>query len=147
MSDSNAVALPLVEVRRLLTQGKVREMEDVTDICSLMMASLIDKEITSGQSREIRQWAELMFTSVQAVSGGEQDINYITQLIQMNNITAPEQLAEPDPIQADIIDVSEATPSKIAREGEPISTKEEPRTIPCAMDFEYENCVSLLIEE
>mgnify|MGYP003642993822 FL=1 len=144
MSDSNAVALPLVEVRRLLTQGKVREMEDVTDICSLMMASLIDKEITSGQSREIRQWAELMFTSVQAVSGADQDINYITQLIQMNNIAAPEQLAEP---QAEFIDVIEATPSKNSREGEPISTKEEPRTIPCAMDFEYENCASLLIEE
>ena len=141
---TTAVALPLVEVRRLLTQGKVREMEDVTDICSLMMAALIDKEITSGQSREIRQWAELMFTSVQAVSGADQDINYITQLIQMNNIAAPEQLAEP---QAEFIDVIEATPSENSREGEPISTKEEPRTIPCAMDFEYENCASLLIEE
>jgi|TARA_R110000782_G_scaffold33691_1_gene81084 hypothetical protein len=119
-------------------------MEDVTDICSLMMAALIDKEITSGQSREIRQWAELMFTSVQAVSGADQDINYITQLIQMNNIAAPEQLAEP---QAEFIDVIEATPSENSREGEPISTKEEPRTIPCAMDFEYENCASLLIEE
>ena len=147
MSDTNAVALPLVEVRRLLTQGKVREMEDVTDICSLMMASLIDKEITSGQSREIRQWAELMFTSVQAVSGADQDINYITQLIQMNNIAAPEQLSEPNPIQADVIDIIGATPSEKGREGEPISTKEEPRTIPCAMDFEYENCVSLLAEE
>ena len=85
---------PVNQLKDKLLNGQVREMTDVTDICTLMMGALLTKQLKPGESREIRQWAELMFTSVQAATGEGNDINYITQLIQMNNIEAPQELTD-----------------------------------------------------
>jgi len=88
MADSKLPALrgaSVVQVLSKLKAGKVRELDDVTDLCGDMMAAIISREIPTSMAKELRQWAELMYSSVQAQrSDGDGDINFVTQLIQMN---------------------------------------------------------------
>tara|TARA_R110002012_G_scaffold270528_1_gene454935 strand:+ start:307 stop:618 length:312 start_codon:yes stop_codon:yes gene_type:complete len=99
---------PVQQLKEKLLNSQVREMTDVTDVCTLMMGALLSKRIKPGESREIRQWAELLFTSVQAATGEGNDINYITQLIQMNNIEAPQELTDSQPeMQPQLLTIGE----------------------------------------
>jgi hypothetical protein len=61
------------------------------------MQAIAEKEITTGAAREMRQWAELMYTSIQVQQGGDNDISFITNLVQMN-INGQQQEA-PKPIE------------------------------------------------
>lgn len=76
----------LTRVFTMLQSGKVRELNDITDLCSEAMAAIVKKEMPTAVARELRQWAELMYTCVQAqrVSGDGGGVNFVTQLIQMN---------------------------------------------------------------
>lgn len=77
-SESMSTAL------ELLRAGKVRELDQVLDLAAEISGAVMRREITTSASRELRQWAELMYTCIQAenvVQGG--DTNFVTQLIQI----------------------------------------------------------------
>ena len=100
-------ALSLQKITDLLQSGGVRELNDITDLCSEMMSAVVKKQITTGASRELRQWAELMFTCVQAQrSGGDGDINFITQLVQMNAVEATAEPEIESPREVEVIDIN-----------------------------------------
>ena len=68
----------------MLSSGKIRELNDVIDISSEIASLLVKRELTSGTSRELRQWAELMYTCVQAQQvTADSGVNFITQLVQI----------------------------------------------------------------
>ena len=79
----------LARVSTTLQQKKVRELNDITDLCADAMTAIVKKEMSTAVARELRQWAELMYTCVQAqrVSGEGGGVNFVTQLIQMNGAT------------------------------------------------------------
>ena len=72
----------------MLSAGKIRELNDVIDISSEIASLLVKKELTSGTSRELRQWAELMYTCVQAQQvTADSGVNFITNLVQIAGAT------------------------------------------------------------
>lgn len=78
-------ASSLTQIFQMLQPGKIRELNDITDLCGEAMAALLRKDLNPSAARELRQWAELMYTCVQSQQvGSDGDVNYITQLIQMN---------------------------------------------------------------
>ena len=97
-------SVALARVFTMLENGKVRELNDITDLCSGAMAAIVKKEMPTAVARELRQWAELMYTCVQAqrTSGDGGGVNFVTQLIQMNgaNVEAREKVE-------DIFDIEE----------------------------------------
>lgn len=73
-----------LDLLTLLGSGKVRELNDIVDLAAEVGAAIVRKEMSTGAARELRQWAELMYTCVQAQqSGGDGDVNYISQLVQV----------------------------------------------------------------
>lgn len=80
----------LARVFTTLQSGKIRELTDITDLCAEAMSAIVKKEMPTAVARELRQWAELMYTCVQAqrVSGDGGGVNFVTQLIQMNGASA-----------------------------------------------------------
>jgi len=84
--NEELVTSPAVErMLVLLKEGRIRELHDITDLCAETMSAIVSQELTTGAARELRQWAELMFTCVQAQNPGDGDTNFITTLIQMNS--------------------------------------------------------------
>ena len=79
----------LARVFTTLQSGKIRELTDITDLCAEAMSAIVKKEMPTAVARELRQWAELMYTCVQAqrISGEGSGVNFVTQLIQMNGGT------------------------------------------------------------
>jgi len=106
MDTNDSGEAPLLEnLLALLKAGEVRELNDITDLCSEAMSALVKRQLSASAARELRQWTELMFTCVQAQSSSNDgDVNYITQLIQMNAI---DEKPEPKAITDDsaVIDV------------------------------------------
>ena len=100
---------PLLEnLLGLLKAGKVRELDDITDLCTEAMSALVTRQMSASTARELRQWTELMFTCVQAQQNtGDGDGTYITQLIQMNSVEEkpePKAIAEDAPV-IDVLDI------------------------------------------
>ena len=78
-------------VLALLSEGRIRELNDITDLCAEAMSALVKRQLSTGAARELRQWTELMFTCVQAQnSSSEGDVNFVTQLILMNTVEEAE---------------------------------------------------------
>ena len=109
-----------------LRKGKFRELHDVTDLCVEVMQAIAEKEITTGAAREMRQWAELMYTSIQVQQGGDNDISFITNLVQMNingdqkseapvtvEVQQPQMLQEPERAY-EVLDLDEILPKAVA---------------------------------
>ena len=72
----------------MLAAGNIRELNDVVDISAEIASLLVKKELTSGISRELRQWAELMYTCVQAQQvTADSGVNFITNLVQIAGAT------------------------------------------------------------
>ena len=91
----------------LAQTGKLRDSNDLKDFSAEMMGALLRKEVTVGASREMRQWAELIYSLIQteSMSNGGKEINFIGQLVQMSGIwglkpvieaAAQKQLPEPE---------------------------------------------------
>jgi hypothetical protein len=107
-----------------LRAGKFRELNDVTDLCVEVMQAIVEKEITTGAAREMRQWAELMYTSIQVQQGGDNDISFITNLVQMNinkeeapvtiDVQSPPPTLLPEPEDYAILDLDEILPKVAA---------------------------------
>jgi hypothetical protein len=72
------------DVRNLLVPGRIRDLDDITDLTTAMIRAFAEGDIHPGRSKEIRQWTHLLFTAV-AAKNPKQDapVNLITQLIQM----------------------------------------------------------------
>ena len=81
----------LERVLGLLSSGQIRELDDITDLCAEDMNAIVTKQLTTSAARELRQWAELMYTCVQAQRSQEGDVNFITQLVQMNGLDMTEE--------------------------------------------------------
>ena len=96
------VQSPPVALDSLLGAGKVRDLSNVTDICAEAMSALLHKQLGTAQSRELRQWTELMFTCLQVEKGvhSDGDVNYITQLVNIEaaKMEAP-QIVQVEPAQ------------------------------------------------
>ena len=76
--DSMSTALDL------LRTGRVRELDQVLDLAAEISGAVLRREITTSASRELRQWAELMYTCIQAENVTQNgDTNFVTQLIQI----------------------------------------------------------------
>lgn len=73
----------------LAKSGKLRGSNDLKDFSAEMMGALLRKEVTVGASREMRQWAELIYSLIQTESleNGGKEVNFIGQLIQMSGVT------------------------------------------------------------
>ncbi len=101
----------------LLGAGKVRDLSNVTDICAEAMSALLHKQMGTAQSRELRQWTELMFTCLQVEKGvhSDGDVNYITQLV---NIEAAKMEAP------QIVEVEQPQPKKVGTPTEEIMEAE-----------------------
>jgi len=68
----------------LLRSGRVRELDQVLDLAAEISGAVLRREITTSASRELRQWAELMYTCIQAENVTQNgDTNFVTQLIQI----------------------------------------------------------------
>jgi len=88
---------PPERVLELMQSGKIRTLDNVTDLCAEMMRALMKKEVSANGARELRQWAELIFTSVQSQTAQAEGDMFITQLIQMNNQDTPLPVLEAPP--------------------------------------------------
>ncbi len=69
----------------LLQAGRIRSLDDVTDVTALMIKAFAEGDIHPARSKEIRQWTELLYTAVSAKSpAAETQVNLITQLIALD---------------------------------------------------------------
>tara|TARA_R110000765_G_scaffold426680_1_gene543344 strand:+ start:895 stop:1329 length:435 start_codon:yes stop_codon:yes gene_type:complete len=77
----------------LAQTGKLRDSNDLKDFSAEMMGALLRKEVTVGASREMRQWAELIYSLIQteSMSNGGKEINFIGQLVQMSGVSLEEK--------------------------------------------------------
>ena len=92
----------------LLQEGRIRTLDDVVDLAAEVGGALLRKEIGTTTARELRQWAELMYTGIQAQQIGDSSnnsTNIIAQLVQiagtpqpLNSNSPQEKLAEPPPL-------------------------------------------------
>jgi len=75
-----------------LGASKVRSVEDVLDYAATCALAVANGGVPVKLSKELRLWGELMYSCVQAQNmlGGEGDVNFIGQLIQIaGNPEAP----------------------------------------------------------
>ena len=87
--------------------GSLRSSNDLKDFGAEMMGAIARKEVTVGAAREMRQWAELVFSliSMEGMTGGDSSVNIIGQLVQLSG--NPQQAVEtPAPPQKQIIEHS-----------------------------------------
>tara|TARA_R100000742_G_C4274946_1_gene95154 strand:+ start:783 stop:1217 length:435 start_codon:yes stop_codon:yes gene_type:complete len=77
----------------LAQTGKLRDSNDLKDFSAEMMGALLRKEVTVGASREMRQWAELIYSLIQteSMSNSGKEINFIGQLVQMSGVNLEEK--------------------------------------------------------
>ena len=74
------------ELRSLLVPGRVRTLDDVSDITAAMIRAFAEGDIHPGRSKELRQWTHLLFTSVAAKAPKQEtSVNLIAQLISMES--------------------------------------------------------------
>lgn len=78
------------DLRDRLDPGQIRDLDDVSDLVAGMIRAFCEGDIDIRRSKEIRQWTQLLFTSV-AAKNPKQDapVNLIAQLISMETPSAP----------------------------------------------------------
>lgn len=99
-------------VLALAQAGKLRDSNDLKDFSAEMMAGLLRKQVTVGVSREMRQWAELIYSLIQTESLKDtgSEVNFIGQLIQMSGVTVEEGQKQLEKSAAPQIIDAEVTP-------------------------------------
>ena len=69
----------------MLQKGRVRTLDDVADVATLMIKAFAQGDIHPARSKEIRQWTELLYTTVAAKSPTQDtSVNFIAQLISLD---------------------------------------------------------------
>ena len=84
----------------LLQEGRIRTLNDVVDLAAEVGGALLRKEIGTATARELRQWAELMYTGIQAQQIGDNSsnsTNIIAQLVQIAGTPQPLSPQEKSP--------------------------------------------------
>ena len=89
---SDEIAPATLDLLDRLAPGKIRSYEDITDIAGLVASGLLLEEISRQNAKELRGWAEVMYTCVAANSGtkdgaGSTTIQQLIQLSQQPNST------------------------------------------------------------
>lgn len=77
------------DLRNRLDPGQIRDLDDVSDLVAGMIRAFCEGDIDIRRSKEVRQWTQLLFTSVAAKNPKQEaPVNLITQLISMEAPTA-----------------------------------------------------------
>ena len=78
--------------------GSLRTSNDLKDFGAEMMGAIARKEVTVSAAREMRQWAELVYSLIQMenITGGDSSVNIIGQLVQLSGESA-KQIVEVTP--------------------------------------------------
>lgn len=72
------------ELAELLVPGRIRDLDDVSDVVTAMIRAFCEGQIDPRRSKEVRQWTHLLFTSVAAKNPKQEtSVNLIAQLISM----------------------------------------------------------------
>ena len=83
MSKKELPAVPQ-NLQQLLSQGRIRELNDVVDLAAEVASGVVHGDLTTNAARELRQWAELMYTCIQAQQvSGDGNVNFVAQLVQI----------------------------------------------------------------
>ena len=101
------------DLRAMLNPGKIRDLDDVSDLVSGMIRAFCEGDIDVRRSKEIRQWTQLLFTSV-AAKNPKQDapVNLITQLISLDS---------PQPAGRVVVDTTESAEQEPKQLGEALT--------------------------
>jgi len=90
MSGNNDLADDLppatLDLLERLAPGCIRSYENIADIAGLVASGILLKEITRQEAKELRGWAEVMYTCVAADSGTKDGAGQtiVQQLIQLS---------------------------------------------------------------
>jgi len=101
-------------ILKMAQAGKLRSSNDLKDFGAEMMGAIARKEVTVSAAREMRQWAELVYSLIQMErisGGGDSSVNIIGQLVQMSGEPAKQIVdatVEETP-ELDILDVDALT--------------------------------------
>ena len=98
----------------LLQQGRIRSLNDVVDLAAEIGGALLRKEIGTTTARELRQWAELMYTGIQAQQSddGASSTNIIAQLVQIAGTEPPKVMDVPEPAESEWEEAIKTMPMK-----------------------------------
>lgn len=78
------------DLRNMLDPGQIRDLDDVSDLVAGMIRAFCEGDIDIRRSKEVRQWTQLLFTSVAAKNPKQEaPVNLIAQLISMDTPAAP----------------------------------------------------------
>ena len=81
------------DLRDMLDPGKIRDLDDVSDLVSGMIRAFCEGDIDIRRSKEVRQWTQLLFTAVAAKNPKkEAPVNLITQLISLDTPQLTERI-------------------------------------------------------
>ena len=116
-AEMQALTLGVPNLEEILTDKRVRSVEDVLDYASTCAMAVANGNVPAKLSKELRLWGELMYSCVQTqnIVNGDGDVNFIGQLIQIAG--NPEVPSLKEVAQAKAIDVTpEEVPLKAANE-------------------------------
>jgi len=115
VEDDERVGVPNLDT--LLTDKRVRSVEDVLDYASTCALAVAKGNVPAKLSKELRLWGELMYSCVQTqnIVNGDGDVNFIGQLIQIaGNPEAPTLASAAKTIDVKPEEVSTIVPEKVA---------------------------------
>lgn len=110
----------------MLQKGRVRTLDDVADVATLMIKAFAQGDIHPARSKEIRQWTELLYTTVAAKSPTQDtSVNFIAQLISLDTpVERPRTVVD---VQAnegknviDLISSNTEEPQTLGKVAEPV---------------------------
>ena len=110
-------ALEIPNLDALLTDKRVRSVEDVLDYASTCALAVAKGNVPAKLSKELRLWGELMYSCVQTqnITNGDGDVNFIGQLIQIaGNPEAPTLASAAKTIDVKPEQVPTIVPEKVA---------------------------------
>ncbi len=98
MFDDDSDEVTPEAILEMAQAGKIRSSNDLKDFGAEMMGAIARKEVTVSAAREMRQWAELVYSliSMEGLTGGDSSVNIIGQLVQMSG-EPPKKVIEAQP--------------------------------------------------
>ena len=105
MEDIDLTPEVILEMAR---KGELRTSNDLKDFGAEMMGAIARKEVTVSMAREMRQWAELVYSLIQmeSITGGDSSVNIIGQLVQMSG-EPPKQIVDAKAEEVPELDILE----------------------------------------
>ena len=86
------------ELRDFLVVGRVRTADDVSDFATLIVAAMLAGKIPPFWSKILKEWGELMFSSVASKGGARGKPGFdLSALIQADSVTISMPAPAPEP--------------------------------------------------